>query len=114
MPWGAEMPRVGFFCLVFSCFVPLESGIWPIREDLANQDVSGIIAAVLEAPAAKGSRLVFPLVFILERTNSSVEPGCPWGGEDVDLAAGPWWLVVQAPSGHFRTLTAMRVHILLV
>ena len=108
------MLRVGFFCLVFSCFVPLESGIWPIRQDLANQDVSGIIAAVLEAPAAKGSRLVFPLVFILERTNSSVEPGCPWGGEDVDLAAGPWWLVVQAPSGHFRTLTAMRVHILLV
>lgn len=90
---------------------PYFPGVWPIKQEPANQDVSGIIAAVLEAPAAKGSRIV-PLAFTPEGQLAQVEPGCLWGGEDVILQQDPWWLPMQAPSGHFSTFIVMRLHIL--
>lgn len=60
------MQRVGSFCPQgFPVPVSLESGIWSIKQELTKQDVPGIIATVLEAPAAKRSRII-PLMFTPE------------------------------------------------
>lgn len=45
--------------------ISLESGVQPIKQELTKQDVLGIISAVLEARAARGSRIL-PLVFTPE------------------------------------------------
>ena len=108
--FGKQKCRGGFFLSpVFSW--PSLPGIWPIKQEPTNQDISGITAAVLEAPAAKGSRII-PLAFAPESQLTQVGPSCLGMEEMWILQQDPWWLAVQALSSHVSVFTVMQLHIL--
>lgn len=70
-------------------FWPCPPGIWnpASKKELTDRDVPEVTAAVLDGPAAKGSRLS-PL-FLPEQPAGPGKPGCHRDGENMDPAAGP-------------------------
>ena len=72
--FGKQKCKDGFFLSPLFSW-PSLPGIWPIKREPTNQDISGITAAVLEAPAAKGSRII-QLAFTPESQLTQVGPSC--------------------------------------